>query len=388
MPRQCGEEPKALRRIARKLQHCRGCQREGGSLRRHGRDGGAPAVGDPGQQERADLHAIDKRVRRQLRGVEFDLAMPVQFRVVEVGRRDAGTPQAVQILLEHLEHRMGDHALTVLDNDIVVADAVEADEQSGQRRSRLSRAAGADDEGSVAIEAERRGVRKPPAGRGLGPVNEQTQRRSVLPRRDVHRAREGVDADGGGGIVELPRRCVVVIEAAPVPRRQDAFELPRRKSGSLVPGGRRIPTFGPCVQREYFGGWLESRGAIVLDKHRLAVIRQPPAGEPDRHVEPCQPQVPPDQRLAREHARRRDAVIGVGEEIARRHDRREACQPGLLLRDHSAGRGVGHPACSSTSWIGSAKMSSARSSNTSMRGGSPAQASVTTPEKADPLPSC
>jgi hypothetical protein len=135
---QRGEKAKALRRVARKLKNRRGRQRQGCLMGCCRLNDGASFADDPGQQERADFHAVHEGLRSQISGVEFHLAMPVKSCITQLRDIDAATPQAVRILLKYLENGMSHNGRALFDDDIVVADAFETVQKTGQRGSRLS----------------------------------------------------------------------------------------------------------------------------------------------------------------------------------------------------------------------------------------------------------
>ena len=99
---------------------------------------------------------------------------------------------------------------------------------------------------------------------------------------------------------------------------------------------------------------------LASDQRSFAQVGEHLARKPYRHIEPYQPEVTPDKALLRICDRRAEPVPRVGLEAFVTHSGWRSAAG--VLSDHCFFRAVGHPACSSTSWIGSAKISSARSS--------------------------
>ena len=196
--------------------------------------------------------------------------------------------------------------------------------------------------------------------RRISPMQEQAKWRTGFPGRDVHRARKRHHAGGGGPIVELPGRSIMMIEAAQIAGVENPIEIARCESRILAPQRRRLPSAQSgvnCVDLD-----IGRRRIVMLapDQCSFAQVGERLARKPHRHVEPYQPEVTPDKALFRICDRGADPVSRIGLEVFVTDSGWRP--PAGVLPDHPVCRGVGHPACSSTSWIGSAKISSARSS--------------------------
>ena len=200
-------------------------------------------------------------------------------------------------------------------------------------------------------------------------MQEQAEWRAAFPWRDVQRRGQSVDANAGGPIVELPGRGVVMIEPALAGcvriRSNSRDEKPAPSSQSA--GGSHPSASASMAKISASGRRISRCRCTSVASHKVGKL---PACEPDRHVEPCQPEIPPDQTASGEGSGSRNAILGIGGETVWRHRKRRRWV-------HCAGRGAGHPTCSSTSCIGSAKMSSAKSSKISIWGLSPDQTSPT-----------
>ena len=156
--------------------------------------------------------------------------MPIELGGVDLAPRNAGATKSLPILLEHGEHRMGEHASALFDQHVIITDTVESVQETGKRGAGFSRTARAGDQGTVSAKPERGRMGETHIGRRIGPMQEQAEWRAGFPWRDIHRARKRHHAVGGGPIVELPGRRIMMIEAAQIARVENPIEIARCKS--------------------------------------------------------------------------------------------------------------------------------------------------------------